>query len=44
MGGVAKRSAFIIDKQGTIQYVESSDDPKQLPNFNVIKETLGRLK
>jgi len=44
MGGVAKRSAFIIDKQGTIQYVESSEDPKQLPNFGAIKDVLGRLK
>lgn len=44
MSGVAKRSAFVIDKHGTIQYAESSEDPKQLPNFSAIKETLGRLK
>ncbi len=44
MGGVAKRSAIVIDKQGVVQYAESSDDPKQLPNFNAIKETLGKLK
>ena len=44
MGGVAKRSAFVIDKQGVIRYAESSDDPAQLPNFAKIKETLGQLK
>jgi len=44
MGGVAKRSAFIIDKNGVIQYVESSDDAKQLPNFDEIKAKLAELK
>lgn len=44
MSGVPKRSAFVVDKQGTIRYAESSDDPKQLPNFDKIKETLGQLK
>jgi peroxiredoxin len=44
MGGVAKRSAFIVDKNGTIQYAESSDDPKQLPNFDKIKAKLAELK
>lgn len=44
MAGVAKRSAFVIDKQGTVRYAESSDDPTQLPNFEKVKETLGQLK
>ena len=44
MGGVPKRSAFVVDKQGVIRYGESSDDPKQLPNFDAIKQTLGSLK
>jgi peroxiredoxin len=44
MAGVAKRSAFIIDKNGVIQYAESSDDPKQLPNFDKIKSKLAELK
>lgn len=43
MGGVAKRSAFIVDKAGVIQYAESSDDPKQLPDFAAIKAKLGEL-
>ncbi|MEP7014245.1 MAG: redoxin domain-containing protein [Verrucomicrobiota bacterium] len=44
MGGVAKRSAFIIDKSGVIQYAESSDDAKQLPSFDKIKAKLAELK
>jgi peroxiredoxin len=44
MAGVAKRSAFIVDKSGIIRYAESSDDPKVLPNFDKIKETLALLK
>jgi peroxiredoxin len=44
MAGVAKRSAFIIDKNGVIQYAESSDDAKQLPNFDKIKAKLAELK
>lgn len=44
MSGVAKRSAFVIDRQGVIRHAESSDDPGQLPNFDKIKATLARLK
>lgn len=44
MYGVAKRSAFVIDRLGIIQYVESSDDPTQIPNFAKIKATLSLLK
>ncbi|MFO8026109.1 MAG: redoxin domain-containing protein [Opitutales bacterium] len=38
--GVAKRSAFVIDEDGSIIYSESSDDPKQLPDFEAIKAAL----
>jgi glutaredoxin-dependent peroxiredoxin len=44
MAGVPKRSAFVIDKHGVIKYAESNDDPKQLPNFEKVKEVLGGLK
>ena len=44
MGGVPKRSAFIVDRDGVIQYAESSDDAKQLPNFDKIKAKLAELK
>jgi peroxiredoxin len=43
MGGVPKRSAFIIDKAGTIQYAESHDNPGELPDFDAIKSKLGQL-
>jgi glutaredoxin-dependent peroxiredoxin len=44
MSGVAKRSAFIIDRDGVIQYAESNDDARELPNFDKIKTKLGELK
>lgn len=43
LAGVAKRSAFIIDKNGTIQYSQSSGDPRPLPNFDAIKAKLSEL-
>ena len=43
MGGVPKRSAFIVDKNGVIQYAESNDDPRELPNFDAIKAKLAEL-
>ena len=39
--GVSKRSAFIINKDGDVVYSESSDNPKQLPNFDAIKAALA---
>lgn len=38
--GVSKRAAFVIDEAGTIIYSESSDNPKQLPDFDAIKAAL----
>ena len=38
--GVSKRSAFVISKDGKISYSWSSDDPKQLPDFSLIKQAL----
>jgi glutaredoxin-dependent peroxiredoxin len=34
--GVAKRSAFVIGKDGKIVYAQVNDDPKQLPDFEKI--------
>ena len=42
--GVAKRSAFVVDKLGVIRYAESNDDPKVLPNFAAIKDCLAKCK
>jgi alkyl hydroperoxide reductase subunit AhpC len=33
MGGVPKRSAFIVDKNGVIQYAESNDDAAAVAKF-----------
>lgn len=39
--GVCKRSAFVIDESGTIVYASSSDDPKQLPDFDEVQAALS---
>jgi peroxiredoxin len=44
MGGVSKRAVFIIDRNGIIQYAESNDDARALPNFEKIKAKLAELK
>ena len=44
LGAVSARAAFVIDKSGVIQYSEQTPTPKELPNFNAIKETLAKLK
>ena len=44
IGGVAKRSAFVVDRDGVIQYSESNDDARELPNFDKIKAKLTELK
>src|SRR3954471_1701001 len=44
VGDTAARAAFVIDKQGVIQYSEQTATPKDLPNFDKVKETLAKLK
>lgn len=44
IGGVARRSAFIVDKFGVIQYAEVHDDPSELPDFQAISSKLAGLK
>jgi peroxiredoxin len=43
VGDTAARAAFVIDKNGIIQYSEQTPTPKELPNFAKVKETLARL-
>ena len=43
-GSTAARAAFVIDKNGVVQYSEQTPTPKDLPNFNAIRDTLGKLK
>jgi peroxiredoxin len=44
MSGVPKRSAFIVDRNGVIQYAASNDDARELPNFDEIKAKLAEMK
>jgi glutaredoxin-dependent peroxiredoxin len=44
VGDTAARSAFVIDKNGVVQYSEQTPTPKDLPNFDAIKNALGKLK
>ena len=42
--GVAKRSAFVVDKEGTVVYSEVLPNPGDYPNFDGIKKALEGLK
>ncbi|MBY0535445.1 MAG: redoxin domain-containing protein [Chitinophagaceae bacterium] len=44
MKGVSKRSAFVIDGNGTIQYAEVLENAGELPNFEAINATLEAIK
>ena len=44
VGDTAARAAFVIDKQGVVQYSEQTPTPKDLPNFTEIKAVLAKLK
>ena len=43
MKGVSKRSAFLVDKKGVVQYAEVLEDAGQQPNFEAIVEKLNSL-
>jgi len=43
VGDTAARAAFVIDKNGVVQYSEQTPTPKDLPNFDKVKETLAKL-
>ena len=43
MGGVAKRSAFVIDKEGVVRFLDVKDHPKDLPDFEAVKAALQGL-
>lgn len=43
MKGVSKRSAFIIDKKGIIQFVEILENAGELPDFEAINSMLESL-
>lgn len=39
--GVSKRAAFVLDAQGTLQYVEVLENAGDLPNFEAVKKVLS---
>jgi peroxiredoxin len=43
MRGVSKRSAFVIDKDGLIQYAEVLDNAGEQPDFAAIRDRLAAL-
>lgn len=43
MRGVPKRSAFLIDGQGIVQYAEVLENAGDVPNFEAIKKKMGEI-
>lgn len=43
MKGVAKRAAFIIDKEGIIRYIEIGKEFGSLPNYDAFKAALEKI-
>lgn len=41
--GVAKRSAFVVDKNGIIKYAEVLENAGHEPNYNAIQEVLKNI-
>lgn len=44
LGAVSARAAFVVDRNGVVQYSEQTPSPKELPNFQAVKDTLAKLK
>lgn len=42
--GVAKRAAFVVDKEGTLRYVEVLATAGEEPNYESIKSVLAEIK
>lgn len=43
MRGVAKRSAFVVDKAGKIVYAEVLENAGTLPDLNAVKQALAKI-
>jgi peroxiredoxin len=43
LGSVSARAAFVVDKDGVIQYAEQTPTPKEVPNFDSIQAKLAEL-
>lgn len=44
MTGFSRRAAFVVDKNGIVQYAEVVTTPGTLPDFNAIKQVLQALQ
>jgi peroxiredoxin len=44
VGDTSARAAFVVDRNGVVQYAEQTATPKDLPNFEKIKAVLAGLK
>ena len=44
IGTASARAAFVVDRNGVVQYAEQTPTPKDLPNFAAIKAKLAELK
>jgi peroxiredoxin len=44
VGDTSARAAFVIDKNGVVQYSEQTPTPKDLPNFPALQATLLKLR
>lgn len=42
-GSTSARAAFVVDKNGVVQYSEQTPTPKDLPNFEAVKSALSKL-
>ena len=42
-GSTSARAAFVVDKQGVVRYAEQTPTPKDLPNFDAVKDVLSKL-
>jgi len=43
MDGVSKRSAFVIDKEGIVQYAEILENASDIPDFDAITNCLKQI-
>jgi peroxiredoxin len=43
IGDTAARAAFVIDKSGVVRYAEQTPTPKDLPNFDAVRQALNGL-
>ncbi|MCW5557475.1 MAG: redoxin domain-containing protein [Verrucomicrobiae bacterium] len=44
VGDTSARAAFVIDRDGVVQYAEQTPTPKDLPNFEAVKAALAKLQ